>query len=118
MVLLQRFYSTFAAITILYRLNSLYSCNSPSKCCDVAYLVLQAYFANCFAVFCVVAFCLWCVDYKTNFLIHNTAESRHAHFARLKALTQPFTGLQIILNPESYLQHQGGRHQFCLQLRI
>ena len=71
MIFLQRFYSTFAAITILYRLNSLYSRNSPSKCCDVANLVFEAHFANCFAVFCVIALCLRRVDYKANFLVHN-----------------------------------------------
>ena len=118
MVLLERFNSSLTAITILYRLNPLYSRNSPSERFDVAYLVLQAHFANCFTVFCVIAFCFWCIDYKANFLVHNTAESRHVHFARLKVLTQPFTGLQIILTPESYPQHQDGRHQFCLQLRI
>ena len=118
MIFLQTLHASFSTVTAFYRFNSLYSRNSPSERCDVAYLVLQAYFANCFAVFCVVALCLWCVDYKTNFLVHNTAESRHARFARLKALTQPFTGSQIILNPVSYLQHQDGRHRFCLQLRI
>ena len=117
-VFLQRFYSALAIVAILYTLNSLYSRNCPSKRCDVTYLVLQAHFANCFAVFCVVALCLWCVDYKTNFLVHNTAETKHSRFARLKALTQPFMGLQIILNPISYPQHPGGRRRFCLQLHI
>lgn len=89
-VLLQRFYSTLATVAILYTLNSLYSGNSPSKRCDVAYLVLQAHFANCFAVFCVVALCLWCVDYQTNFFVHNTAGQGTL---TLEALTQPFCGL-------------------------
>lgn len=118
MIFLQTLNSAFTTITILNSFNSFYSRNSPSKCCDVAYLVLQAHFAYCFTVFCVGAFCFWCIDYKANFLVHNTAESRHVHFARLKVLTQPFTGLQIILTPESYPQHPGDRHQFCLQLRI
>ena len=72
-ILLQRFYSTFATVAILYTLNSLYSRNSPSERCDVTYLVFEAHFANCFAVFCIIALCLWRVDYKTNFLVHNTA---------------------------------------------
>ena len=118
MIFLKALNSALATVAILYTLNSLYSGNSPCKRCDVANLVLQAHFANCFAVFCVVAFCFWCIDYKANFLVHNTVESRHVHFARLKVLTQPFTGLQIIFNPESNLQHQDGRHRFCLQLRI
>lgn len=90
MVLLERFYSTFATITILYRFNSLYSRNSPSERCDVAYLVFETHFANCFAVFCVIALCLWCVDYKTYFLVHNTAGQGTL---TLEALTQPFCGL-------------------------
>ncbi len=118
MIFLKALNSALATVAILYTLNSFYSGNSPSKSCDVAYLVLQAHFADCFTVFCAVAFCFWCIDYKANFFVHNTAESRHVHFARLKVLTQPFTGLQIILNPISYPQHQDGRHQFCLQLRI
>ena len=39
MIFLQRFHSTFAAITILNSFNSLYSRNSPGERCDVAYLV-------------------------------------------------------------------------------
>ena len=47
------------------------SSQSSGKCCDITYLVLKAHLANCFAVFCVVTLCLWCVDYKANFLVHN-----------------------------------------------
>ena len=88
-IFLQRFNTTFATVAILYTLNSLYSGNSPSKRCDVAYLVLQAHFADCFTVFCVIALCLWCVDYKANFFVHNTAGQGTL---TLEALTQPFCG--------------------------
>ena len=87
MILLQRFYSAFTTITILYRFNSLYSCNSSSQRCDVAYFVFQTHLADCFSVFCVVSLCFWCVDYKANFLVHNTAGQGTL---TLEALTQPF----------------------------
>ena len=90
MIFLQRFYSTFTTVAIFYRLNSLYSGNSPSERCNVTYLVFEAHFADCFAVFCVVALCLWCVDYKTNFLVHNTADQGTL---TLEVLTQPFCRL-------------------------
>ena len=89
MIFLQTLHASFTTVTAFYRFNSLYSRNSPSERCDVANLVLQAHFANCFAVFCVVALCLWCVDYKTNFLVHNTAGQGTL---TLEALTQPFCG--------------------------
>ena len=90
MIFLKALNSAFATITILYRLNSLYSGNSPSKCCDVAYLVLQTHFADCLTVFCIVSLFLWCVDYESNFLVHNTAGQGTL---TLEALTQPFCGL-------------------------
>ena len=71
MIFLQTLHASFSTVTAFYRFNSLYSSNSPSERCDVAYLVLQAHFANCFAVFCVIALCLRRVDYKANFLVHN-----------------------------------------------
>ena len=89
MILLQRLNSAFATVTVLNRFNSLYSGNSPSQRCYVTYLVLQTHFADCLPVLSIVSLSFWCVDYKANFLVHNTAGQGTL---TLEALTQPFCG--------------------------
>ena len=90
MILLQRLNSTLTTITILNTFNTLNRSECTGNCCDVAYLVLQTSLEDCLAVFGVVSLSLRCVDYKTNFLVHNTAGQGTL---TLEALTQPFCGL-------------------------
>ena len=71
MIFLEALNTTFTTVAVLNRLNTLNSCYSSCESCDVAYLVFQASFSDCLSVFGVVAFCLWCVDYEANFLVHN-----------------------------------------------
>ena len=90
MIFLQTLNSALTTVSILNSGNSLNCSNSPSQCCDITYLVLQTHLADCLPIFCVVALCLWCVDYEANFLVHNTAGQGTL---TLEALTQPFCGL-------------------------
>ena len=90
MIFLKALNSTFATVAVLYTLNSLNRGQRTGNCCNVRYLVLETSLADCLAVFGVVALCFWCVDYKANFLVHNTAGQGTL---TLEALTQPFCGL-------------------------
>ncbi len=90
MIFLQTLNSTLATVAVLNSGNSLNCSNCPSQRCYITYLVLQTHFADCLPVLSVVSLCLWCVDYKANFLVHNTAGQGTL---TLEALTQPFCGL-------------------------
>ena len=71
MIFLQALNSTFTTVTVLYRLDTLYSSECTGDCCDVRNLVLQTDLADCLSVFGVVALGFWCVDYQADILVHN-----------------------------------------------
>ena len=70
-IFLQRLNTTLTTITIFYRLDTLYRSQSPGNSRDIAYLILQTSLAYRLPVLSVVSLSLRCVDYQTNFLVHN-----------------------------------------------
>ena len=92
MIFLQTLNSTFTTVTVLNRLYTLNSSKSTCKCSDVAYLVFETSLADCLAVFGVVAFGFWGVDYEANIFVHhnNEGESLPPGFNRFAFSPPPF----------------------------